>query len=165
MRENESHFISHTFRDNVYNIKVKIMVRPLKFYFSACLLYVFSTYAMAIPSDLVVLDDTELAAVQGLGIQLSNTSEGMTRFTFQHEGAKKIEGSGDLSVVKQSALTDPSLLINNNNSLILRDNAQNHLSSIVNVNAVNSAVQVLLNLNININSQVGSMLQGNKAMQ
>jgi len=142
------------------------MVNHLKFYI-ATYLFLFSTHIMASHSDIPVLDDAELASVQGLGIQLSNTSDGMTRFTFQHEGAnsKKIEGSGDLSVVKQSALTDPSLLINNNNSLILRDNAQNNLSSIVNVNAVNSAVQVLLNLNININSQVGSMVQGNKAKQ
>ncbi|MES2208323.1 MAG: hypothetical protein V4525_16190 [Pseudomonadota bacterium] len=142
------------------------MVKHLKIYVAACL-FLFSTTAMASTSDIASLDDAELASVQGLGIQLSNTTDGMTRFTFQHDGAnsKKIEGSGDLSIAKQSAMTDPSLLINNNNSLILRDNAQNNLSSIVNVNAVNSAVQVLLNLNININSQIGSMVQGNKAKQ
>ena len=45
--------------------------------------------------------------------------------------------------------------------LILRDNAQGNLRSLINVNAVNSLIQVLVNLNININSTVGSVQQIN----
>lgn len=49
-------------------------------------------------------------------------------------------------------------------SLSLSDNAQNNLSALININAVNSPVQVLLNLNININSKVGSVNQSNFAL-
>lgn len=46
-------------------------------------------------------------------------------------------------------------------TLSLQDGAQNNLRSLINVNAVNSPVNVLLNLNININSQVGVLEQLN----
>lgn len=48
-----------------------------------------------------------------------------------------------------------------NNSLTLLDNAQQNLSSLININAVNSPVNVLLNLNINVNSTIGSIQQYN----
>jgi hypothetical protein len=47
--------------------------------------------------------------------------------------------------------------------LRLEDQAQGNLRALVNTNAVNSAVQVLINLNININSQVNSLNQVNSA--
>ncbi len=46
-------------------------------------------------------------------------------------------------------------------TLTLNGNAQQNLSSLVNINAVNSNINVLLNLNVNINSTVGSILQSN----
>ena len=46
-------------------------------------------------------------------------------------------------------------------TLTLLDGAQSNLRSLINVNAVNSPVNVLLNLNININSQVGVLEQLN----
>jgi hypothetical protein len=46
-------------------------------------------------------------------------------------------------------------------TLTLSGNAQQNLNSIININAVNSKVNVLLNLNVNINSTVGSVLQSN----
>lgn len=46
-------------------------------------------------------------------------------------------------------------------TLSLNGNAQQNLSSLVNINAVNSNINVLLNLNVNINSTVGSILQSN----
>ena len=49
-------------------------------------------------------------------------------------------------------------------SLTLNDNAQNNLSALVNINAVNSPVQILLNLNININSKVDTVNQSNFAL-
>jgi len=48
-----------------------------------------------------------------------------------------------------------------NYSLVLSDNAQQNLSSLININAVNSPVNVLLNLNINIDSTVGNLQQYN----
>jgi hypothetical protein len=46
-------------------------------------------------------------------------------------------------------------------TLSLNGNAQQNLSSLVNINAVNSQVNVLLNLNVNINSTVGTLTQAN----
>ncbi len=46
-------------------------------------------------------------------------------------------------------------------TLNIAGNAQQNLSSLVNINAVNSVVNVLLNLNININSTVGTLTQAN----
>jgi hypothetical protein len=45
--------------------------------------------------------------------------------------------------------------------LEISGNAQGNLKALVNVNAVNSPVQVLLNLNINIDSRVGTLKQFN----
>ena len=47
--------------------------------------------------------------------------------------------------------------------LLLRDSAQSNLQALINLNAVNSVVNVLLNLNINIDSQVGDLRQINLA--
>jgi len=46
-------------------------------------------------------------------------------------------------------------------TLNLSGNAQQNLSSLVNINAVNSKINVLLNLNVNINSTVGTLTQSN----
>ena len=48
-------------------------------------------------------------------------------------------------------------------SLLLRDSAQSNLQALINMNAVNSVVNVLVNLNINIDSQVGELHQINLA--
>jgi len=49
----------------------------------------------------------------------------------------------------------------NMGTLNLNGNAQQNLSSLVNINAVNSKINVLLNLNVNINSTVGTLTQSN----
>jgi hypothetical protein len=46
-------------------------------------------------------------------------------------------------------------------SITLNGNAQQNLSSLINLNAVNSKINVLLNLNVNINSTVGTIIQSN----
>jgi hypothetical protein len=46
-------------------------------------------------------------------------------------------------------------------TLSLNGSAQQNLSSLVNINAVNSKINVLLNLNVNINSTVGTLTQSN----
>ena len=46
-------------------------------------------------------------------------------------------------------------------TLSMDGNAQQNLSSLVNINAVNSKINVLLNLNVNINSTVGTLTQSN----
>lgn len=45
--------------------------------------------------------------------------------------------------------------------LLLRDSAQSDLQALINVNAVQSVVNVLVNLNINIDSHVGEVRQIN----
>jgi hypothetical protein len=46
-------------------------------------------------------------------------------------------------------------------TLTLNGSAQQNLSSLININAVNSKINVLLNLNVNINSTVGTIIQSN----
>ena len=53
----------------------------------------------------------------------------------------------------------------NTGVLRLEDNAQGNLRALVNTNAVNSPVQVLINLNINVNSHVDVLNQVNNALQ
>jgi hypothetical protein len=56
-------------------------------------------------------------------------------------------------------------LNNSVNTINLSGNAQQNLTSFVNILAVNSAVQVLLNINVSINSDIGSVTQGNTGSQ
>jgi len=67
-----------------------------------------------------------------------------------------VTGAGTLAV-----LTGPLSSTQNQGTLTLNGGAQQNLSSLVNINAVNSNVNVLLNLNVNINSTVGTILQTN----
>jgi hypothetical protein len=53
------------------------------------------------------------------------------------------------------------LSTNNMSTLTLNGGAQQNLSSLLNINSVNSAINVLMNLNVNINSTVGSIVQSN----
>jgi len=53
----------------------------------------------------------------------------------------------------------------NTGVLRLEGNAQGNLRALVNTNAVNSPVQVLINLNVNIGSHVGVLNQINGALQ
>lgn len=48
-----------------------------------------------------------------------------------------------------------------NAALLLQDSAQSNLQSLININAVQSAVNVLVNLNITIDSNVGEIRQLN----
>lgn len=66
-----------------------------------------------------------------------------------------VNGSGTLQIQE-----GPPLATDIGN-LVISDNAQGNLNAIVNINAVNSPVQVLLNLNINVNSDIGGIEQIN----
>jgi hypothetical protein len=67
-----------------------------------------------------------------------------------------VMGAGTLGV-----LTGPLTTTTNQGTLTLNGGAQQNLTSLVNINAVNSNVNVLLNLNVNINSTVGTITQTN----
>jgi hypothetical protein len=67
---------------------------------------------------------------------------------------KRVTADGTLAVQRAS---DPADGVN----LLLRDSAQSNLQALVNLNAVQSVVNVLVNLNINIDSHVGELRQIN----
>jgi hypothetical protein len=67
-----------------------------------------------------------------------------------------VTGAGTMAV-----LTGPLTTTTNQGTLTLNGGAQQNLTSLVNINAVNSNVNVLLNLNVNINSTVGTITQTN----
>lgn len=75
-------------------------------------------------------------------------------FTAPAGATRAVEGSGTVQVVEHSGTTG-------RDTLVIRDQAQQNLQSFINVTAVNSQIQVLVNLNITINSTVGAVQQLN----
>jgi hypothetical protein len=71
-----------------------------------------------------------------------------------------ITGSFDMTQSGNMSLNDNSI-----QSISLSDQAQQNLSSLVNILSINSTIQVMLNLNVNINSSVGTVNQGNNGTQ
>jgi hypothetical protein len=71
-----------------------------------------------------------------------------------------ITGSFDMTQSGNMTLTDNSV-----QSISLSDQAQQNLSSLVNILSINSTISVMLNLNVNINSTVGTVTQGNTGTQ
>ena len=101
------------------------------------------------------LSDEEMDQVTAGKVEIEITDD-VLRFQFQNKGGGKrtVDGSGTLTIKKdQLAVTLGSLMV--------KDNAQQNLKSLININAVNSQIQILLNLNVNINSQVGTVQQLN----
>lgn len=101
------------------------------------------------------LSDAALDRVTAAGV-----TAGLSDGVIQFEGSVPtknglVTGAGTLAV-----LTGPVSGINMG-TLSLNGNAQQNLSSLVNINAVNSNINVLLNLNVNINSTVGTVMQSN----
>ena len=101
------------------------------------------------------LSENELDEITAGGIS-ANIVDGVLQFQFAKETAsgRYVEGSGTVSQLAQP-------LSGGSSSILLRDNAQSNLSSFITVNAVNSVVQLLVNLNININSVIGTLGQSN----
>jgi hypothetical protein len=101
----------------------------------------------------VEMSDAELDHVRAGAVHAAADGAGGLDFSFATGGARAIDGSGNLRLGSFS----------NTGTVWLQDGAQSQLRSVVNVNAANSLVQVLLNLNVNINSTVGSLVQSNLA--
>lgn len=76
-------------------------------------------------------------------------------FVRQTGSGRTISGTGSL------ALANPG----RNYNLLLGDGAQSHLRSLVNINAVDANITVLLNLNINVESTVGTLTQNNLSVR
>ncbi|HTH52815.1 MAG TPA: hypothetical protein VL495_02620 [Edaphobacter sp.] len=106
-----------------------------------------------------LLSDAALDGVTAAGITAGLSNNGVVHF----EGSTPtpngvVSSTGSLAI--QNAPIGGNTTTNLG-SLSLNGNAQQNLSSLVNINAVNSKINVLLNLNININSTVGTLTQSN----
>lgn len=100
------------------------------------------------------MSDSTLDNVTAAGITAS-ASNGVVKFQGETPTPNGLVSSaGSLAV--QGSNTGTSI-----GSLTLNGNAQQNLSSLININAVNSKINVLLNLNVNINSTVGTIVQTN----
>ena len=104
------------------------------------------------------LTDNQLDVVTaGASLSTQRLEDGAVRFQFQKDlgsGNRSVDGEGSI-LVRENPLSDPT------GRLILSDNAQGNLRAISNVVAVNSDVEVLINLTINVNSRVGAVRQIN----
>ena len=103
----------------------------------------------------VPMNDSTLGNVTAAGISAS-ASNGVIKFQGEVPTANGLVSSSGTLAVQNGPLTSSSI-----GSLTLNGNAQQNLSSLININAVNSKINVLLNLNVNINSTVGTILQSN----
>jgi hypothetical protein len=101
------------------------------------------------------LVDDQLDAITA-GTASVTQDGGLLYFDFSHNsGHGLVNGSGSLAV-PSSSITDTTI-----GALNLSDSAQGNLHSLININAVNSPVQVLMNLTVNVNSTIGSLRQIN----
>jgi len=100
------------------------------------------------------LSDAALDKVTA-GTVSAGVSGGVVKFQGQTPTPNGLVSSSGSLAVQSSPLG------NTTGTLSLNGSAQQNLSSLVNINAVNSKVSVLLNLNVNINSTVGTLTQSN----
>lgn len=102
------------------------------------------------------LSDQELDQVVAGGLS-TQVVKNVLDFDFQGQTAnhQSLDAQGSIQVKKLNDASTPP------GSLVITDSAQQNLHSFVNINAVNSKVQVFINLNININSTVGTLRQIN----
>ncbi|MEG9438059.1 hypothetical protein JAO29_18080 [Edaphobacter sp. HDX4] len=101
------------------------------------------------------LSDAALDKVTA-GTVSAGISDGVVRFQGQAPTA-----NGLVSSTGSLALQGGPIGGNTMGTLNLSGNAEQNLNSLVNINAVNSTISVLLNLNVNINSTVGTLTQAN----
>jgi hypothetical protein len=104
------------------------------------------------------LDDSTLDRVTAAGVTARQLPGGVINFSGAVPTANGLVSSaGSLVVQAPSSSTTTTTT----GTVNLGGNAQQNLSSLININAVNSTINVLLNLNVNINSTVGTILQSN----
>lgn len=103
----------------------------------------------------VPLSDSTLDNVTAAGIA-ATASNGVVKFQGEVPTPNGLVSSAGSLSVQNAANAGTSI-----GSLTLNGNAQQNLSSLININAVNSKINVLLNLNVNINSTVGTIIQSN----
>jgi hypothetical protein len=101
--------------------------------------------------------------------QLDQVTAGTASVVYDRERGflelHKITGRGTAIGVVGNANFNFGPTIVNAGVLHLEGNAQSNLRALINTNAVNSPVQVLMNLNININSFINNLNQVNSGLQ
>lgn len=102
------------------------------------------------------LNDEEMDQITAGALSVG-MSDGKFSFLLGDKGSGlSVEGSGTVA-----AVTAPLTPSTPASFIIIRDGAQSNLHSFSNVNAVNSKVQVMINLTVNVNSTVGAIHQTN----
>ena len=98
------------------------------------------------------LSDAELDVITA---GAADETRELLEFNVKHETAsgRRVEVDGAIDVERVRTIESAALL--------LQDSAQSNLQSLININAVQSAVNVLVNLNITIDSHVGEIHQLN----
>ncbi|MGB5621133.1 MAG: hypothetical protein WBN65_01440 [Gammaproteobacteria bacterium] len=109
----------------------------------------------AFADDMRLMTEVELDQVTAGAASVTDLDDLMTFEAVRTtQRGKTVRVDGSLKLVESL----PGITIG---SLSLSDNAQSNLQSVININAVNSAVNVLLNLNVSIDSSVGAINQLN----
>lgn len=121
-------------------------------------LFIVSAHCQA---EIIPMTKEQLEAEAGKGFSVSTNPTGTIYFSMdeQTKSGTPISASGTLDVLQNTQD------INHANLLSLSDSAQQNLQALVSVNAVDSLVQVLVNMNVNINSTVDIIEQTNQALQ
>jgi hypothetical protein len=101
------------------------------------------------------MNDSTLDNVTAAGIS-ATASNGVVKFQGETPTRNGLVSSAGSLALQSGPVTGTSI-----GSLTLNGSAQQNLSSLININAVNSKINVLLNLNVNINSTVGTIVQSN----
>ena len=118
-------------------------------------LIAFNTINMIIPSlseaqSLRLLENDELD-----DIVAGENDEPLDRYTISEQlqtpQGHHIQVEGDISLTEQENHSDIQFSLN--------DSAQQNLQSFININAVNSPINVLMNLNISIDSEIQNLDQ------
>lgn len=102
------------------------------------------------------LSDVMLDRVTAAGVS-ATAADGVVSFQGQVPTKNGLVTSAGTLAIQTAPLSSTTTT----GTITMNGSAQQNLSSLININAVNSEINVLLNLNININSTVGSILQTN----
>lgn len=106
------------------------------------------------------MSDAALAKVTAAGPGVSAT---VTNGVVNFQGSDLTNNGLVTAAGTLAVLSGPAVSTTNVGTLSLSGSAQQNLSSVININAVNSTISVLLNLNVNLNSTVGTVMQSNLA--
>ena len=113
------------------------------------------------------MTDDELDAVKAGAFEVASTAPNQLSFAIDDVGGNRftVDGTGDvtLSAIPIGVVEPTQTFVTNTvtSSVNVSDSAQQNLSALVNLNAANAVIQVLMNLNINVDSTVNNLTQTN----